>query len=532
MTSSWRTTLHLTLSLSVLLAANVAAQDSTSSPIRKRTAYEDLQMFGQVLNQIRVNHPDSVDTHKLLMAAIEGMVRAADPHSYVIPAMRLDPKKEEEFRGGKVHPVPVNFVFIGGAPVVASVYAGTAASLLDILPGDELISADSKNVVAQSTEELDISLAGAKNSVAVLELERRRQDGTLVRVTRSVKRERPGDVSSVPVSIMLDSTTGYVRITTFMGARIADDLHDGLGRLEQSGMKQLVLDLRDNGGGSVDEAARVAGEFLPKGAIVYTSAGSKPEITDTGRVRRSFWRSEKRYPIVVMINSGTASASELVAGALQDHDRALIVGRPSFGKSLLMRGFPLADGSAIVLVVGHVRTPCGRLVQRQYRTITTRDYYRLARAERDTAGRPACRTSGGRTVYGGGGIYPDIVIDRASTTPLWLSRVGEQELVLSWVGGYLGANAASLASIDVFLRDAALPAPALTDFRSFSAKQGVAIPSDAAADVALQRLLVAAVAQAKWGETGYYRAEAALDPEIRSALESVGLAAKLPQSTR
>src|SRR5687767_12185599 len=122
MTSSWRTTLRLTLSLSVLLAANVAAQDSTRSPLRKRTAYEDLQMFGQVLNQIRVNHPDSVDTHKLLMAAIEGMVRAADPHSYVIPAMRLDPKKEEEFRGGKVHPVPVNFVFIGGAPVVASVY--------------------------------------------------------------------------------------------------------------------------------------------------------------------------------------------------------------------------------------------------------------------------------------------------------------------------------------------------------------------------------------------------------------------------
>src|SRR5262252_6305179 len=119
-----------------------AAQDAPKSPVRPRTTYEDLQMFTQVLNQIRVNHPDSVDTHELLMAAIQGMVRAADPHSYVIPAMRLDPAKEEQLRAGKLHPVPVSFVFIGGAPIVASVAAGTAASRLDILPGDELIAVD------------------------------------------------------------------------------------------------------------------------------------------------------------------------------------------------------------------------------------------------------------------------------------------------------------------------------------------------------------------------------------------------------
>src|SRR5258705_11753527 len=107
-----------------------------------------------------------------------------------------------------------------------------------------------------------------------------------------------------------------------------------------------------------------------------------------------------------MVNAGTARASELVAGALQDHDRALIVGRPTFGKSLLMRGFPMSDGSVLWLVVGHVRTPCGRVVQRQYRSITRREYYRLARAERDTAGRPRGRPAGGRTAYGGGGVFP------------------------------------------------------------------------------------------------------------------------------
>jgi carboxyl-terminal processing protease len=509
------------------IASDVEAQDTTRAPVRRRTAYEDLQMFGQVLNQIRVNHPDSVDTHELLMAAIDGMVRAADPHSYVIPAMRLEAGKEQQLLEGKLHPVPVTFTFVGGAPVVVGVAAGTAASAQDILPGDELVSVDGRPVRAESPDELDIVLSGPKNSTVTLELERRRSDGSLVRLERKVRRQRFEDASAVPVAMMLDSATGYVRITTFSADRVADDLHAALERLEKEGLKRLLLDLRGNGGGRLDEAARVAGEFLPKGAIVYTAEGRKADVADTGRVGRSFWKSEKRYPMVVMVDDGTASASELVAGALQDHDRALIVGRPSFGKSLMMRGFPLSDGSIIVLVVGHVRTPCGRVVQRQYRSITRRDYYRLARAERDTAGRPSCRTASGRTVYGGGGIYPDVVFPEGEGAPLWLSRVGEQELTLGWVGGYVGANAASLGSLDGFARAAVLPAAALVDFRAFAERQGVSIPAGAEADGLLQRLLVRAVAYAKWGEAGIHRVEAVMDPEVRAAAATFGRAAEV-----
>jgi carboxyl-terminal processing protease len=246
-----------------LLALPVAtrAQDSTTRAVRPRSTYEDQQMFSQVLNQIRVNHPDSIDTHQLLMAAIEGMVRAADPHSYVIPAMRLDPAKEEQFRSGKLYPVPVSFLFIGGAPVVASVAPATAASRLDILPGDELIAVDGQPVSAESAEELDITLSGPKQAAALLALERRRQDGSVVRLERRVVRERFEEASAIPVAVMIDSVTGtsYVRITTFMGERVANDLHDALDRLEKRGLKRLVLDLRDNGGGSVKEAADVAG---------------------------------------------------------------------------------------------------------------------------------------------------------------------------------------------------------------------------------------------------------------------------------
>ena len=511
--------------LLVASGARVLAQQPSASPVVKRSAYEDLQMFSQVLNQIRVNHPDSLDPHELYMAAVAGMIHAADPHSFVIPAVRLEAGKEEALNEGKLHPVPISFEYVGGAPVVVSVAAGTSASQLDILPGDELVSIDGAPVMATSAMELEIALSGPKKSTVRLGFERRRSDGTLAQLEREVRRESFDAASAVPVAVMLDSSTGYVRVTTFMGERVADDLHGALDRLEKAGMRRLVLDLRDNGGGSVAEAARVAGEFLPRGAIVYTSDGRKAEIVDTGRVQRSFWRSERHYPIVVMVNAGTASASELVAGALQDHDRALIVGRPTFGKSLLMRGFPMSDGSILVLVVGHVRTPCGRVVQRQYRSISRREYYRLARADRDTVGRPSCRTDAGRTVYGGGGIYPDIPLAERAPLPRWAVRAEEQQLPLTWSGGYVESHAASLTSLEAFAAAGTLPTAALADFRAYAARQGVVIPPDA--DAQLQQLLAGSVAEAKWGAEGAYRVEALHDTSVRDAIASFARAGQI-----
>ena len=511
------------------LSHAAAANAQTASPVIKRTAYEDLQMFGQVLNQIRINHPDSVDAHELFMAAIEGMIHAADPHSYVIPAVRLEPGKEQALREGKLMPVPISFAFIGGAPVVVSVAAGSASRRLDILPGDELTGIDGAPVTAGSAEELEIVLAGAKGSTVNLSLERRREDGTLVDLQRAVTRERVSEASAVPISIMLDSTTGYTRVTTFMGEKVADDLHAALDRLEKAGMQRLILDLRDNGGGSVAEAAHVAGEFLPRGAIVYTASGRKAEVTDTGRVQRSFWRSERRYPIVVMVNAGTASASELVAGALQDHDRALIVGRPTFGKSLLMRGFPMSDGSVLVLVIGQVRTPCGRVVQREYHTVSRHEYFRLARVERDTVARPSCRTDAGRVVFGGGGVYPDIVLKDAAPTPRWLARINEQQLILSWSGSYVDAGRVT-PTLDTFVKSGALPAAAVSDFVAFAQKQGVDVPPDA--NTLLEPELRKAVAYAKWGADGAYRVGVALDPSLQQAVNSFAEAGRLAGSTR
>jgi carboxyl-terminal processing protease len=520
------------LALALTLANSPLAAQSggdVGTPIRRRTTYEDLQLFGQVLNQIRVNHPDSVDPHELFLAAVEAMVRAADPHSYLVPAVRLDPAREAALEKGKLQPVPIEFEYVGGAPVVVSVAAGTAAHRQDILPGDELVAVEGRPVAAGSAAELDLVLSGERKTTVRLTFERRRDDGSMARLDRVVARERVDEATAVPVAMKLDSLTGYVRVTTFVGERVADDLHAALDRLEHDGMRQLVLDLRDNGGGSVAEAARVAGEFLPRGAVVYTADGRKPEITDTGRVQRSFWRSERRYPIVVMVNAGTASASELVAGALQDHDRALIAGRPTFGKSLLMRGFPMTDGSVLVLVVGHVRTPCGRVVQRQYRSISRHEYYRLARADRDTVGRPSCRTDGGRTVYGGGGIFPDLALADPAPLPAWAIRAREQQLPLAWSGGYVDAHAAELTDADAFAARELAPAT-LADFRAFASKQGVSVPVEG--DALLRAMLAPSIAYARWGEEGAYRVFARRDPAIRAAAAGFPRARELTEWTR
>jgi carboxyl-terminal processing protease len=507
--------------------AGAQRPDSLRAPVRHRSIAEDLLMFSQVLNQIRVNHPDSLDPHDLLMAAIQGMVQAADPHSFVIPAERLDAAKQKAYDEGKLVPVPISFSYVEGAPLVASVASGSRAVSLDILPGDELVAADGHPIAAQSPDELDLALAGAPGSSVTLQFLRRRLDGSLARLDRTVRRERVDEASAVPVAMMLDSATGYIRVTTFEGDKVADDLHDALGKLEDAGMKGLVLDLRDNGGGRVDQAARIAGEFLPRGDIVYTATGRKASVTDTVRVGRAFWKSERKYPVVLLVNRGTASASELVAGALQDHDRALIVGRPTFGKSLIMNTFPLTDGSIMVLVVGWLNTPCGRVIQRRYRGTSRYEYFEEAGVASDTAGRPSCHTDHGRTVYGGGGIFPDVMLPLTAAPPDWLERLNEAGTVLTWANGYVSATGASLPGVDSLAASPTLPAGALAQFRAYARQAGVSVPADSVSDRWLQRALVGEVAFVKYGTRGFYRMAARLDPAVRTAAEEMGKARAL-----
>lgn len=503
----------------LLLASNAGAQSTPSQQrARPRSLAEDLQLFSQVLNQIRVNHPDSVDTHELLMSAIEGMVQAADPHSYVIPAARLDSGRRALWLNGQLSDVLIDFRYVEGAPLVAAIVPGSKAAKQDILVGDELIEIDSAPVAAGSAGELAYMLSGKKGTAVTLRFERRRPDGSIVQLDRQVERERAEELSPIAAPLMLDSVTGYVRVTTFVGDHVADELNKAVESLEGRHMQRLVLDLRDNGGGRVDQAAEIAGAFLPRGAVVYTIDSPKNDLVDTGRVSRSFWKSERRYPVVVLVNSGTASASELVAGALQDNDRATLVGQTTFGKALVMRTVPLSDGSLMAIVTGRVSTPCGRVVQRAYHGFTQRHYLRGAGVLADTAGRPSCRTAGGRTLYGGGGVVPDVILP-ARRVPDWLSRLGESGVLLPWAGGYAAAHTAQLTSVDAFAT-MQLPAAAIADLRTVAAARDVVIPADAETTDRLETIARRWVAYARWGEDGYYRIAARTDPEIAAAVRA------------
>lgn len=514
----------LAITAAVLLhPVPLAAQDSTRV-VRPRTVYEDLQMFSQVLNQIRVNHPDSLDTHALFMAAVEGMVRAADPHSYVLPAVRLSPGWQESARAGELYPVPISFSYIDDAPIVVSVQPGSDAAKRDILPGDELVAIDGRPVTAESEAELDIVLSGKKGSSVRLDLQRRRRDGSPVTVSRTVRREKLEERSAIGAALMLDVQTGYLRILHFAGEHVADEVRERLRELERSGMERLVIDLRDNSGGMVEQAAWVAGEFLPRGAIVYTSEGRKADVNDTVRAQRSSSSRERQLPLVVLVNDGTASAAELVAGALQDHDRALVVGQTTFGKSLLMRGFPMTDGSIVVLVIGHLKTPCGRVIQRPYHAMRTRDYYRGAGRLESTEGRPSCTTTGGRTVYGGGGVYPDVVLPGAGNTeePAWISRLMDREIPLRWAGSFLSEIALPEADPAAFAK-ATLDPEVLASFLAFAAAEGAEVPEGAE----VHELLVLELAWARWGPEGFYTVAALHSPSVAAAVAELDSAARL-----
>lgn len=510
--------------LALAVSLTTPRPSCAQTPAPERTTYDDMRMFSQALNQIRINHADSVTAQTLLLAAVEGMIAAADPHSYLLPASRTPAERELEVIAGRAAPVPVTFTYVGDVPLVVSVAPGTAAARADVRPGDELVSVDGAAVRARSAEELDLALAGKKGSDALLVFERQRADGSRARLERKLKRERPEELAVVAAP--LDAETGYLRITSFRGSTVADETASALGKLESQGMKRLVLDLRDNPGGAINQAAAVAGLFLPATTVIAVNEYRRGK-PDTLRVESAPKGARRNLPLVVLVGAGTASAAELLAGALQDHDRALIVGRPTFGKALVLRPFPLADGSVMWLAVGRTHTPCGRMVQRDYRRVSAREYMRGAGAARDSTGRPSCRSDAGRTLLGGGGIEPDQTLPKGKAPAPWLLELFEDETVLQWLGRFQETDAKLFATpADVL--DPAKLGRAVGDLRSFAAGRGRTVPAGEEGDAALRDLMVPALVWTRFGPAERYRTGAKFDEDVAAAVKALPDAAALP----
>jgi len=481
-----------TLGGAVLVLALVSRAAAAQT---QRSAYEELQTFSGVLNHIRINYPDSVSYSELVTAAIRGVLRALDPHSSYLS--RLEWQQSTALEHGELASVGIALEDVEGAATVLAVAPRSPAAKGGILPGDRILTMNDTSVSGIDIGTLELRLAGEKGSKVRLGLER---GPRLEPDTFSVTLKRsPFEVRTVSAVRMADSITGYLRLESFLG-RAPDDVHDALKRLRGMRAKQVILDLRHNPGGSVTFAVEIASEFLPKNAVVFRTRGRKRDVDTTYVTKRD--GEFRELPLIVLIDERSASASEALAGSLQDHDRALLVGRRSFGKALVQSVFFLPSGDAIWLTIGHVITPSGRVIQRRYHGLGYEQYLSFAGrsgAEEDTMA--VFKTDAGRPVRGGGGIAPDIIVPITATLPVWWSAAADSGLddaVSDSVAQTLPATPVARAAwlvADTEWRDKLLP-PFLARVRG---RLGVTAATDSLLDRRLAAILATRVAEVRWG---------------------------------
>jgi carboxyl-terminal processing protease len=379
-----------------------------------KSLYEKIQLFSEIIITIKEEYVEEKDPQELIESAIKGMVSDLDPHTSYLSSEDFE-RWNQSYEG--YSGIGVTFDIIRDKITIMSVMADGPSDKIGLRAGDRIVAIEGNSAIGMKRDEVPLKLMGPK--------------GTRVQVTV----ERPGwqktedyvitrdevHVQSVPYAFMLEPETGYIGIIRF-SSTTAQELEDQLQSLESQGIERLVLDLRGNGGGRLDAAVDVCDKFLPKDRrIVYTK----------GRIRKSFreYFSTERathtlYPLIVLIDRASASASEIVAGAMQDWDRGLVVGETSFGKGLVQKQYPLKDGSALFMTTARYYTPSGRLIQRSYDDKSLQEYYdeitndSLYKKQEVDDSRPSYKTLIlERKVYGGGGISPDISLT-SSRDPL------------------------------------------------------------------------------------------------------------------
>ncbi|MBS1849564.1 MAG: S41 family peptidase [Acidobacteria bacterium] len=361
---------------------------------------DSLKQFTQVYDIVEQNYAEPVNPDKAIYnGAIPGMLHVLDPHSNF-----FDPKAYaglREDQRGKYYGVGMTVGPRNNKVIVIAPFVGTPAYRAGIHPGDIIVAVDGKSTDNMSTTDVADLLKGPKGTTVHITILREGSEKPLEFAV--VRDEIPRN--SVDLHFMIRPDIGYLHINGFSETteREVSDALDEMGDI-----KGLVLDLRQNPGGLLSEGVGVADKFLKKGQLIVSHHGrNSPEK----RYVASHGNGGKDYPIVVLVNRGTASAAEIVAGAIQDHDRGLIVGETTFGKGLVQTVYPLSENTGLALTTAHYYTPSGRLIQRDYANVSLYDYYFKRDAEESSSSREVKLTDSGRTVYGGGGITPDVKID-------------------------------------------------------------------------------------------------------------------------
>lgn len=378
---------------------NAVSDDKISSQVRK---------FNDALEVTSRYYVDDVDSQKLTEDAIKGMLQGLDPHSVYISADQLK-RVNEDFQGS-FEGIGVEFDIVNDTLTIVSPISGGPSEKLGILAGDKIVKIDGISSVKIARDDVPKKLKGPKGTKVNVTIVRAGMNEPLE--FEIVRDKIP--IYSVDASFMYNNEIGYVKVSRF-AATTYDEFLKAMNELKNQGMKKVILDLRGDPGGYLDQAFKMASEFIPKGQkIVYT----KSRIKDFNEEYLSEGGSFTDIPLIVLVNGGSASASEIVSGAIQDWDRGLILGETTFGKGLVQRQFDLPDGSAFRVTTARYYTPSGRLIQKSYEggkyidqplSDIVGENLEHQNDKGDSA-RPEFKTSGGRTVYGGGGITPDYIV--------------------------------------------------------------------------------------------------------------------------
>jgi carboxyl-terminal processing protease len=364
---------------------------------------QSLKEFTEVYNIVEQNYAEPVNPDKAIYnGAIPGMLHVLDPHSNF-----FDPKSYSllrEDQRGKYYGVGMTVGPRNNKVIVIAPFAGTPAYRAGIHPGDVIVAVDGKATDNMSTSDVADLLKGPKGTTVHITILREGSDKPLEFAV--VRDEIPR--YSVDLHFLIRPGIGYMHIAQF-NETTDKEVQDALDSFNQNGeLKGLILDLRQNPGGLLNEGVGVADKFLHKGQLIVSHHGrSSPER----RYTAMHGNGGHDYPLVVLVNRGTASAAEIVAGAIQDHDRGLVVGETTFGKGLVQTVYPLSNDTGLALTTAKYYTPSGRLIQRDYSNVSLYDYYFDRDGIGDTANKEVKLTDSGRTVYGGGGITPDVKID-------------------------------------------------------------------------------------------------------------------------
>ena len=385
----------------IVLCALVGGFYGRSALATEDQVPEQYKVFTAALTAIDATYIGAVESDRLVYGAIAGMLQTLDPHSsFMDPRTYAQMRERQE---GRYYGLGITIAVIDGEITVVSLFEGSPAYQKGLRRGDVIAKIENEETKGWTSDDAVRKLRGPKGTPVHIALKRSSFD-TLIDL--DVIRDEI-HIPTVPAAFLIDAQTGYIRVSEF-GENTDPELGQALRNLQRQGMKRLVLDLRGNPGGALDQAIKVANRFLPRGDMVVYTRGSVPNSDQDYRATES--SDYLNVPMVTLVNRSSASASEIVSGALQDHDRSLIVGETTFGKALVQSVYRVSEGAGVAVTTAHYYTPSGRLIQRpwddsfdEYLTYTLREQ------DPNKAHNPEDLklTDAGRKVYSGGGIEPD-----------------------------------------------------------------------------------------------------------------------------